>query len=109
MNALIATLVAFANWRKLNFMSVTSSVPPTTSTTDGVSTNAPTEPPSTIAVPTTMHVPMRPINVAKSKAVTSSECRGIRSRWGNSYATVIGRSRRFLRASLRGDPAYVLE
>src|SRR5688500_17312684 len=67
MNALIATLVAFRNWGKLNFISVTSRVPPTTSTSDAVSMDAPTNPRSTIAVPPTRQAPMRPIRVARSK------------------------------------------
>jgi hypothetical protein len=74
MNAWIATFVAFMNWRRLNFISVTSSVPPSTSTSEGAFTNAATEPPSTIAVPTTMQTPTRPISVAGSTPIPFDSC-----------------------------------
>ncbi len=71
MNALMATLVAFRNFGKLNFISVTSSVPPITSTSEAESTKAVTEPPSTMAVAMTTTVPISPTKVAKSKCSSS--------------------------------------
>ena len=56
---------------RLNFIIVTRKVPPSTSSNEGVLTKVAADPPKMIDASTTLNAPIKPINVATSKAIVS--------------------------------------